>query len=237
VVSADKDQTVQNQILAALPRRERERLLPYLEAVSLERGAILCEPEQALRHAYFPDTVLFALLSLAESGKSIEVGLLGYEGVLGIPIFLGSKSLPFRIRVQISGHAHRMKAALLKEEFDKCGPFHDLLLRSVHLLVVQASQAGACNRFHTIQQRLCRWLLASQERSQSNQLDFTQECLAELLGTNRTSATEAAGALKQAGLIGYGRGHITILDQKGLLAAACECHQIIKRESQRLLRP
>jgi CRP-like cAMP-binding protein len=235
MMSAEKDPPVQNQILTALPRRERERLLPYLEPVSLERGAVLCEPGQALRHGYFPDTVLFALLSLAESGESIEVGLLGYEGVLGIPIFLGSRSLPFRLKVRISGRAHRIKAALLKEEFDKCGPFHDLLLHSVHLLVVQTAQAGACNRFHTLQQRLCRWLLASQERAQSNQLYFTQEILAELLGTNRTSATEAAGALKEAGLIEYSRGQITVLDQPGLQAAACECHQIIKRESQRLL--
>jgi CRP-like cAMP-binding protein len=227
---------VENQILAALPRKEQDRILPQLRLLSLERGQVLYQPGEAIRDVYFPDTTLLSLLSLTESGESLEVGLIGKEGVFGIPIFLGSRSMPFRARVQISGTTHKMKADLLKSEFDRCGALHHLLLRYLHLLVVQTSQAGACNRFHTLQQRLCRWLLAFQEQAKSNELYFTQEFLAEMLGTNRTSTTAAAGALKQAGLIRYRHGHITILDEHGLQAAACECHLIIQRESQRLFR-
>lgn len=225
---------MENQILDSLPRKEQDRLFPQLQHLALERGAVLYEPDETIRHAYFPGTALFSLLSLTDGGESLEVGLLGKEGVFGIPIFLGSGSMPFRVRVQLSGTAYGMKAELLKIEFDRCGPLHDLLLRYLHLLIVQTSQAGACNRFHTLRQRLCRWLLAFQDRTKSNELHFTQEFLAEMLGTNRTSATEAAAVLKRAGLIRYRRGHITILDQHGLQAAACECHLIIKRESQRL---
>ena len=228
--------SIENQILIGLPRREQDRLFPQLEQLSLERGQVLCEPGEAMRHAFFPDTAVLGFLSLTESGESIEVGLLSKEGVLGVPIFLGSRSIPFRAIVQIAGRAHKMKAELLKNEFDQCGPLHSLLLRYLHLLVVQTCQAGACNRFHTIRQRLCRWLLESQERAKSNELYFSQEFLSQVLGTNRTSATEAAMSLKRAGLIQYNRAHITILDQPGLQAAACECHQIIKREYQRLSR-
>jgi len=234
LVASHNDPPVENRILIALPARERNRLFPQLQPLSLELGEVLCEPGEAMRHAYFPDTALISLLSLSENGESTEVGLLSNEGVLGIPIFLGSRNIPFRAVVQSSGRAHRMKAGLLKTEFDECGPLHNLLLRYVHLLVVQTSQTGACNRFHTLRQRLCRWLLASRDRTKSNELHFTQEFLSQVLGNNRTGTTEAAASLKRAGLIQYSRGHITILDYEGLQLAACECHQIVKREYQRL---
>lgn len=226
----------ENRILAALPRQEQERLLPHLEQVGLQTGQQLYESGEPIRHAYFPESALISLLSVTEDGATVEVGLVGNEGMLGIPILLKSETMPYRTIVQSPGSARRMKADFLQKEFDLCGPFHDLLLRYLHVLITQLAQAGVCNRFHTIQQRLCRWLLAAQDRIQSTELKFTQESLSQMLGTDRTSVTETASTLQKAGLIRYSRGHITILDREGLGAAACECRAIIKKEFDRLFR-
>jgi CRP-like cAMP-binding protein len=227
---------LENRILAALPRQEQERLLPHLEQVRLETGQQLYESGEPIRYAYFPESALIALLSVTEDGATVEVGLVGNEGMLGIPILLQSETLPYRTIVQSPGSAQRMRAGFLQKEFNLCGPFHDRLLRYLHVLITQLAQAGVCNRFHTIEQRLCRWLLAAQDRIKSTELKFTQESLSQMLGTDRTSVTETASTLQKAGLIRYSRGHITILDREGLGAAACECHAIIKKEFDRLFR-
>jgi CRP-like cAMP-binding protein len=223
-----------NRILAALSRKEQDRLLPHLERVTLERGQVLHEAGRAIRHAYFPETALISLLSIAEEGSIVEVGMLGNEGVIGTPIFLRSGPMPYRAVVQAAGTARRIKAERLKAEFDQCGPLHDLLHRYLHLQLIQLTQAGVCNRFHTVVQRLSRWLLAAQYRARSDQLQLTQEFLAEMLGVSRVSANTAARALQRAGLIRYNRGQLTLLNPQGLEATACECHRVIKQEFERL---
>jgi CRP-like cAMP-binding protein len=225
---------IENLILAALPRREEERLLPHLERLTLESGQQLYESGQSIDYAYFPESALISLLSVSEDGSTVETSLVGNEGLVGMPIFLKSKAMPFRAIVQSPGTSRRMKAGFLKEEFDQCGAFHDLLLGYLQALITQLSQAGVCNRFHTIEQRLCRWLLAAQDRPKSSELQFTQESLAQMLGTDRTSVTETARTLQKAGLIRYTRGHITILDPAALGRAACECYWIVKKEFDRL---
>jgi len=224
-----------NRILAALPCDEQNRLCRHLEAVRLQRGQILHEPGEIIRHVYFPDTALVSLLSLTEEGGIIELGVLGNEGMVGIPAYLNSSTTPYRAAVLIPGSARKMKSDLLKAEFDQCGPLHDLLLRYLHLLVIQLAQTGACNYFHSLEQRICRCLLGSQYRTKSNELDFTQELLSELLGVNRVSISKAAGRLRKAGLIQYNRGHLKILDQQGVEAVACECYGIVKKEFDRLM--
>jgi CRP-like cAMP-binding protein len=173
---------------------------------------------------------------VTEAGTSVEVRLIGSEGMLGVPIFLQSETMPYRATVRTAGSARSMKSDLLKEEFGRCGPFHDLLLRYLHVLVIQLSQLTVCNRFHSVVQRLCRWLLAAQDRVKLTELQFTQDFISQMLGTDRTSVTAAAGVLQKAGLIRYSRGHITILNREGLGAAACECHRIVKKEFDRLFR-
>ncbi len=189
-----------------------------------------------MHSAYFLDTAIVSILSLAEDGTSIEVSVVGDEGLIGIPIVLRSHGLPYRVIVQAPGTAWRMKADVLRKEFDRCGPFHKVVLHYLHTLIVVLSQSGACNRFHTIQQRLCRWLLTSQDRARSNEIQSTQEFLSQVLGVNRSSASQAASALQRAGLIGYRRGRITILNRSGLEAAACECYRIVKGEFDRFFR-
>jgi CRP-like cAMP-binding protein len=223
----------ENRILAALPREEYERLLPNLERVSLKHDQILYESGETIRYAYFLDSAIVSMLSVTEEGATIEVGLVGNEGILGVPIFLRASEMPYRAMVQGSGTARRMRADLLREVFDRCGPLHDLLLRYLHVLVIQLSQAGVCNRFHNVEQRLCRWLLMALDRSESKDLQFTQEFLSQMLGVQRDGISMAAGTLQKAGLIRYSRGHITILDRKGLEAAACECYRIVKEEFDR----
>jgi CRP-like cAMP-binding protein len=231
-----KTQPFENQILAALPPREQKRLLPYLERVTLHSGQQISEAGERVRHAYFPESALISLLSVNDDGTSVEVRLIGSEGILGIPIFLRSATMPYRATVRIAGSAYRMKSDPLNKEFDRCGPFHDLLLRHIHLLVTQLSQLTVCNRFHTVGQRLCRWLLSAQDRLKSPELQFTQDFLSQMLGTDRTSITAAAGVLQKAGLIRYNRGRIMILNREGLAAMACHCHWIISKEFDRLFR-
>ena len=231
-----KQAPIRNRILAGLPRKEYARILPDLAPVTLKSGQVLYEPGGIMHSAYFLDTAIASILSVAEDGTSIEVSVVGDEGLIGTPIILRTHGLPYKVIVQASGMAWRMKAEVLRKEFDRCGPLHKLVLHYLHTLIVVLSQAGACNRFHTIQQRLCRWLLTSQDRAQSSEIQSTQELLSQTLGVNRGSASQAASALQRAGLISYRRGRITILDRSGLEAAACECYRIVKGEFDRFFR-
>jgi len=234
--SSEKPQPFTNWILAALPRQEQERLLPHLNSVTLQAGQKLYESGEPARYAYFPESAMISLLLVTEAGTSVEVRVIGREGMLGVPIFLQSETMPYRAIVRTAGSARSMKSDLLKEEFSLCGPFHHLLLRYLHVLVVQLSQLSVCNRFHSVGQRLCRWLLAAQDLVKRTELKFTQDFISQMLGTDRTSVTAAAGVLQKAGLIRYSRGRITILNREGLGAAACECHRIVKKEFDRLFR-
>jgi CRP-like cAMP-binding protein len=226
--------SVRNRILAGLSRKEYARILPDLTRVTLNSGQVLYEPGGVMPAAYFLETAIVSILSLAEDGTSIEVSVVGDEGVIGIPIILRSHGLPYKIVVQGPGIAWRMKAAVLRNEFDRCGLLHKLVLHYLHTLIVVLSQSGACNRFHTIRQRFCRWVLTSQDRARSSEIQSTQELLSQMLGVNRGSASQAASALQRAGLIRYRRGRITILNRSGLEAAACECYRIVKGEFDRL---
>jgi CRP-like cAMP-binding protein len=228
--------SVRNRILAGLSRKEYARILPDLARATLNSGQVLYEPGGVMPSAYFLETATVSILSLAEDGTSIEVSKVGDEGVIGVPIVLRSHGLPYKIIVQESGIAWRMKADVLRKEFDRCGPLHTLVLHYVHALIVVLSQSGACNRFHTIRQRFCRWVLTSQDRARSSEIKSTQEFLSQMLGVNRGSASQAASALQRAGLISYRRGRITILNRSGLEAAACECYRIVKGEFDRLFR-
>jgi CRP-like cAMP-binding protein len=231
--AARKPGSLENRILGGLSRKEYARIAPDLQQVTLKADQVLYEPGGTMQWAYFLDTASVSILSQAENGNSIEVGLVGREGVIGIPIIFRSLSLPYRVVVQGPGTAWRMKAGVLRKEFDRCGPLHELLLYYVHTLIVQLAQSGACNQFHTTRQRLCRWLLASQDLWGSSELRSTQELLSQMLGVNRSSANQAAGSLQRAGLIRYRRGRITILDRSGLETAACECYRIIRTETER----
>jgi len=224
---------VTNRILSGLPRKDYARILPDLTPVTLEFGQVLYEPGTVEQWAYFLETAIVSSLFLAADGTSIEVSSVGMEGMIGVPTVLKSRSVPYRIVVQQPGTALRIKADVVRKEFDRCGAFHTSLLNYVHILIVQLSQSSVCNRFHTIRERLCRWLLASHDRATSNELRFTQEFLAQMLGVNRGSANEAASALQTAGLIRYRRGRITVHDRAGLEAAACECYHFVKAEFDR----
>lgn len=228
--------TVRNRILAGLPRGEYARILPSLTRVTLKSGQVLHEPGGSTPSAYFLDSAIVSIVSLAQDGTSMEVSLVGDEGVVGLPIVLRSHGLPYRIIVQAPGVAWRIKADVLRREFERCGLLHELVLRYVHTLIVYLSQSSACNRFHTIQQRLSRWLLISQDRARSSEIRSTQEFLSQILGVNRGSASQAASALQRAGLIRYRRGQIAILDRRGLEAAACECYRVVRGEFDRLFR-
>jgi CRP-like cAMP-binding protein len=231
--ASKKSTTVTNRILSGLPRKDYARILPDLTPVTLEFGQVLYEPGTVVQWAYFLETAIVSSLFLAADGTSIEVSSVGMEGMIGVPIVLKSRSVPYRIVVQQPGTALRIKADVVRKEFDRCGALHTSLLNYVHILIVQLSQSSVCNRFHTIRERLCRWLLASHDRATSNELRFTQEFLAQMLGVNRGSANEAASALQTAGLIRYRRGRITVHDRAGLEAAACECYHLVKAEFDR----
>jgi len=231
-----KQVPIRNRILAGLSRKEYARILPDLTRVTLSSGQVMYEPGSVMSMAYFLDTAIASILSVAEDGTSIEVSVVGDEGVIGIPIILRTHGLPYKVIVQAPGIAWRMKADVLRKEFDRCGPLHKLVLHYLHTLIVVLSQSGACNRFHTIRQRFCRWVLTSQDRARSSEIRSTQEFLSQMLGVNRGSASQVASALQRAGLISYRRGRITILDRSGLEAAACECYHIVKGEVDRFFR-
>jgi len=217
-----------NRLLAALPREEYERLSPHLESVRLAPGKILYNAGEAVRHAYFPKGGMVSLLSITEEGRTIEIGMIGSEGMAGIPIVLWSDVAPYQVMVQLPGDAMRIKAVALRTEFNRGGKLQELLLRYTHALLIQVAQSAACNRFHTAQERLCRWLLVSRDRVQSDTVNLTQEFLSHMLGVPRTSVTMIAGDLQKGGLIRCGRGRITILDRALLQTASCECYERVR---------
>ena len=225
----------QNSLLTALPEPVRERLLPHLEPVQMPLGDVLYESGSQLQYVYFPTTSIVSLLYVMEDGASAEIAVVGREGLLGIALFMGGESTPSRAIVQSAGLGFRLKAQVLKEEFNRAGPLMHLLLRYTQALITQMSQTAVCNRHHSVHQQLCRWLLMSLDRLPSNKLIMTQELIANMLGVRREGVTEAAGKLQNAGLILYSRGHITVLDRPGLEAEACECYQVVKKEFDRLL--
>jgi CRP-like cAMP-binding protein len=225
----------QNHLLAALPATEFERLAPYLEMVEMPLGKVLYEPGEHLQHVYFPTTAIVSLLYVMENGASAEIAVVGNEGILGISLFMGGETTPSRAIVQSAGYGYRLKGQLLKNEFYRAGPVQRLLLRYTQALITQMAQTAVCNRHHSVEQQLCRWLLLSLDRLSSDELTMTQELIANMLGVRREGVTDAAGKLHRAGLINYSRGHITILDRPGLEKRVCECYQVVKTEFDRLL--
>ncbi len=224
-----------NRLLAALPPPEFARLSSHLEWVSMRLGDVLYESGSRLTHVYFPVTSIVSLLYVLENGASAEIAVVGNEGILGISLYMGGETTPWRAVVQSSGYGYRLEAQLLKDEFNRAGPMLHLLLRYTQALITQMAQTAVCNRHHSIDQQLCRWLLHSLDRLSSNELRMTQERIANMLGVRREGVTEAAGKLQAAGLIHYSRGHIAVIDRQGLEARACECYAVVKKELDRLL--
>jgi CRP-like cAMP-binding protein len=225
----------ENHLIAALPPAEAERWLPLLESVDMPLGSVLYESGGTLKHVYFPTTSIVSLLYVMENGASAEIAVVGNEGIVGVSIFMGGGSTPSRAVVQSAGHGFRLQASTMKEEFNRAGPVLHLFLRYTQALITQMAQTAVCNRHHTLDQQLCRWLLLSLDRLQGNQLVMTQELIANMLGVRREGVTEGALKLQHAGLIRYARGHITVLDRKGLEKRSCECYAVVKKEYDRLL--
>ncbi|MDM5180856.1 Crp/Fnr family transcriptional regulator [Massilia sp. DJPM01] len=225
----------QNHLLAALLDAEFDRLAPHLELVPLLLGDVLSESGDKLHHLYFPTTAIVSLHYLLENGGSSEIAGVGNEGVLGVSVFMGGDSTPSRAVVQTRGHAYRLPAAILMEEFNRGGHVMRLLLRYTQALLTQMSQTAVCNRHHSVEQQLCRWLLLTLDRLPSNELTMTQELIANMLGVRREGVTEAAGRLQGYGYISYRRGHITVLDRAGLEDDVCECYAVVRKEFTRLL--
>ena len=225
----------QNHLLAALPAEIFDRILPHLELVSMPLGEVLYESGGQLQYVYFPTTAIVSLHYLMESGASAEIAGVGNEGVLGISLFMGGNTTPSLATVQTAGIGYRLKGRLMMEEFNLAGPMMRLMLRYTQALMTQISQTAVCNRHHSIEQQLCRWLLLTLDRLPSNELTITQELIAGMLGVRREGITEAAGKLQRAGLISYRRGHITVLDRTGLESHSCECYQVVRKEFHRLL--
>ncbi len=224
-----------NQLLLALPEGERARWLPQLETVELPLGQVLYEPGSRLTHVYFPTTAIVSLLYVLENGASAEIAVVGNEGIVGISLFMGGESTPSRGVVQSAGQGYRLKAHVMMQEFNRAGPVLHLLLRYTQALITQMAQTAVCNRHHSLDQQLCRWLLLSLDRLKSSELVMTQELIANMLGVRREGVTAAAGQLHKAGLIRYQRGHITVLDRAGLERRTCECYAVVKKEYDRLL--
>jgi len=218
-----------------LPAADFERLLPHLELVPLSLGSVLYESGGRQDHVFFPVASIVSLLYVMEDGASAEIAVVGDEGVVGVALFMGGESTPSRAVVQIAGSAFRLNAELMKTEFDRGGALQYLLLRYTQSLITQMAQTAVCNRHHTVEQQLCRWLLLSLDRLPSNELSMTQKLIANMLGVRREGVTEAAGRLQAAGLIDYSRGKIVVLDRPRLEARVCECYAVVKRESDRLL--
>jgi CRP-like cAMP-binding protein len=225
----------QNHLLAALPTAQFESLVAHLELVPMLLGDILYEPGEQLLHAYFPTTAIVSLHYVMASGATAEAAGVGNEGVVGVSLFLGGDTTPSTAVVQTAGHAYRLDRKLLAQEFSRDGVIQRLLLRYTQALLTQMMQNAACNRHHVVEQQLCRWLLMTLDRVGSRELIVTQEQVASTLGVRREGVTEAAGKLRNAGLINYRRGHITVLDRAGLEANACECYAVVKEELNRLL--
>ena len=225
----------QNHLLAALPAAEFEPLVPHLELVPMPLGEILYEPGEQLQHAYFPTTAIVSLHYVLESGASAESAGVGHEGVVGISLFMGGNTTPSSAVVQTAGHAYRLAGRLLKQEFNRGGLLQRLMLRYTQALMTQMAQTAGCNRHHSVEQQLCRWLLLTLDRMPTNELVMTQELVASMLGVRREGITEAAGKLQHDGVIRYRRGHIAVLERSGLERRACECYAVVKTELGRLL--
>jgi CRP-like cAMP-binding protein len=225
----------QNRLLAALPAAELERLVEHLELVPMRLGETLYESGGLFQHVYFPTTAIVSLLYILESGSSTEISGVGNEGMVGVSLFMGGSTTLNTAVVQTAGHAYRLHGKFLLQEFNRAEVMRRLLLRYTQVLTTQIFQTAACNRFHTIEQQLCRWLLATLDRLPSNELVMTQELVANALGVRREGITEAAGSLQRSGNISYRRGHISVLARSGLEALACECYAAVKIESERLL--
>lgn len=219
----------QNHLLAALPAEELARLAEHLVLVPMPLGEMLYEPGEPLRHAYFPTTAIVSLHYVTESGASAETAGVGNEGVVGISLFTGGNTTPSSAVVQTAGHAYQLERARLKQEFDRGGPIQQLMLRYTQALITHMMQTAACNRHHSLEQQLCRWLLLTLDRVPTRELIMTQELIARMLGVRREGITEAAGKLQHAGIIRYRRGHITVLERQGLENLTCECYAVIRK--------
>jgi CRP-like cAMP-binding protein len=224
-----------NKLLAVLPKEELGRLLPQLELVSMPLGKALSEGRGQMKYVFFPTTAIVSLLHVMDNGASGEIAVVGNDGVVGIAVFMGGETTPNRAIVQSAGMAFRLNGSALMAEFNRSGILQHLLLRYTMALLAQMAQTAACNRHHSVDQQLCRWLLLSLDRLPSNELVMTQELIANMLGVRREGVTVAAGKLQRAGLIDYHRGHITVLDRPGLEARVCECYKVVKAEFARLL--
>lgn len=224
-----------NRLLAALPDAEFEALAPFLEPWPMALGAMLYEPGRVMQHAYFPTTAVVSLHHVTISGAAAETAGVGHEGVVGMALFMGGQSTPSSAMVQTAGLAYRLERQPLMRAFNGGGLFQRLLLRHTQAVMTQMAQTAVCNRHHSVEQQLCRWLLQAQERGPARELVMTQDMVANMLGVRRESVTEAAGRLQQGGYIRYRRGHITVLDPAGMATRACECYAVVKQEMARLL--
>jgi CRP-like cAMP-binding protein len=225
----------QNHLLAALSPAERERIYPHLHLVPMPLGKVLYESGDTLRHVYFPTDSIVSLLHMLANGASAEIAVVGNEGLIGIELFMGGESSPSRAIVQSPGHAYRLIGQQFKDEFHRNGSPQLLLLRYTQALLTQMAQTAVCNRHHSVNQQLCRWLLLSLDRLSSNQLTMTQKLIADILGVRREGVTKAAGKLDKFGVIRYARGHITVLDRPKLEQLCCECYAVVRKETDRLL--
>lgn len=233
----DMNNPQQNQLLRALPSEVAELIFPHLELVDMTLGEVIYESGGELHYVFFPTNCIVSLLYVMENGSSAEIAAIGNDGVVGVALFMGGGSMPNRTVVQSAGQAYRLRGHLLMQVFNQHGAIHQLLLRYTQALITQMAQTAVCNRHHSIDQQLCRWLLLSLDRLPTHELTMTQELIANNLGVRREGVTEAAGKLQQAGLIHYSRGRIVILDRPGLEDRVCECYQVVKIESDRLLPP
>jgi CRP-like cAMP-binding protein len=224
-----------NHLLTALPPQTYEELLPHLEPVAMPLGLSIYEPGAPQVHVWFPVSAIVSLLYVLEDGASAEIAVTGCEGLVGIALFMGGETTPSRAVVQSAGYGYRLRASVLKREFERGGALQHLLLRFTQALITQMTQTAVCNRHHSVDQQLCRWLLLSLDRLPANQLKMTQELIANMLGVRREGVTEAAGKLQADGLIEYSRGKITVLDREHLEARVCECYAVVKKEYDRLL--
>jgi CRP-like cAMP-binding protein len=224
-----------NLLINALSAREFQRLRRHLEPVDLALGEVVYESGRQLEHVYFPTTCIVSLLYVLESGASAEIAVVGYEGVVGVSIFMGGGSTPSRALVQSAGNAYRLPAQMIRDEFTRGGSMQHLMLRYTQSLITQMAQTGVCNRHHSVDQQLCRWLLLSIDRLPSAEIVMTQELIATMLGVRREGVTESAGKLQKAGIISYRRGHIKVLDRLRLEALSCECYEVVRKETARLL--
>ncbi len=224
-----------NHLLAALPQADFDLFAQHLELVPMALGQMLYEPGTQLRHAFFPTTSIVSLHYVTETGASAETAGVGNEGVVGISLFMGGDTTPSSAVVQTAGHAYRLDRHVLQSEFNRAGALQRLLLRYTQALMTQMAQSAVCNRHHSVEQQLCRWLLLTMDRVPARELVMTQELVASMLGVRRESVTEAAGNLQTAGYIRYRRGHIAVLERSGLEASACECYGVVKKELERLL--